>query len=137
MSFLKNATHIPCPWNYTRYGGEHIYIPLFDVIWGSSSVRCFPSGHASGGYAWVCLYFFCLAYAPTLRFKALITSLVLGATFGIAQQLRGAHFLSHDVWTLCLCWYTSLFYYWLLLKKKNQSFDLLRQPAQASVEPPS
>jgi membrane-associated PAP2 superfamily phosphatase len=25
-------------------------------------------------------------------------------TFGIAQQFRGAHFLSHDLWTAMICW---------------------------------
>jgi membrane-associated PAP2 superfamily phosphatase len=24
--------------------------------------------------------------------------------FGIAQQLRGAHFLSHDLWSFGVCW---------------------------------
>ena len=28
--------------------------------------------------------------------------------FGIAQQLRGAHFLSHDLWALMLCWLVAL-----------------------------
>lgn len=29
---------------------------------------------------------------------------MLGLTFGITQQLRGAHFLSHDLWSAALCW---------------------------------
>jgi hypothetical protein len=28
----------------------------------------------------------------------------LGLLFGTTQQLRGAHFLSHDIWTFALCW---------------------------------
>jgi membrane-associated PAP2 superfamily phosphatase len=27
-----------------------------------------------------------------------------GMVFGLSQQLRGAHFLSHDLWTAALCW---------------------------------
>jgi len=28
--------------------------------------------------------------------------------FGVSQQLRGAHFASHDVWTLTICWIVAL-----------------------------
>ena len=40
--------------------------------------------------------------------------LLLGLVFGIGQQLRGAHFVSHDVWTLGLCWFiaTTLALWW-------------------------
>ena len=30
--------------------------------------------------------------------------LVLGLALGIAQQMRGAHFMSHTLWTGWLCW---------------------------------
>lgn len=34
--------------------------------------------------------------------------LLQNGVFGAAQQLRGAHFLSHDLWTLATCWTVSL-----------------------------
>jgi membrane-associated PAP2 superfamily phosphatase len=70
--------------------------------------RCFPSGHASSGYALVATYFFCRCMAPRLRRYAFGTAMALGLAFGIAQQLRGAHYLSHDVWALAICWFVAV-----------------------------
>lgn len=39
-----------------------------------------------------------------LVIPTLALPLTLGLVFGIGQQLRGAHFLSHDLWTAWLCW---------------------------------
>ena len=75
------------------------------------AASCFPAGHASAGYAWVALYFFFLARRPAWRWRGLAIGLIAGAVFGIAQQLRGAHFFSHDLWTLMICWSTALLLY--------------------------
>lgn len=114
ISGLKGITHIACPWDFQRYGGDQLYAPIMNTLFGSSTVRCFPAGHASGGYAWVALYFFCRLYKPQWRMAALSFGLLLGMAFGLSQQFRGAHFLSHDLWTLAICWYTALAgYHWL------------------------
>lgn len=117
ISGLKGITHIDCPWSYQRYGGDLPYATITSMIFGSGTGRCFPAGHASGGYAWVALYFVCDLYRPQWRRPALALGLMLGLVFGLAQQIRGAHFLSHDLTTLAICWYTSLAgYYWLSLR---------------------
>ena len=41
------------------------------------------------------------------RWLGLVTGLSAGLLFGISQQLRGAHFVSHDIWTLGICWATA------------------------------
>ena len=38
----------------------------------------------------------------------IVPGLVDGTGFGVAQQLRGAHFLSHDLWTAAICWFTAV-----------------------------
>jgi len=112
----KHLSHQDCPWSLVRYGGERLYHPLFGAPAGSDSDGCFPAGHASAGYAWLALYFVCLNGLPTRRHLALLPGLLLGLLFGLAQQLRGAHFLSHDLWTLAICWFSSLVLYrWLLM----------------------
>lgn len=114
VSGLKAVTHIDCPWSFQRFGGDNQASPVFSDIFGSGTGRCFPAGHASGGYAWVALYFVCLLYWPRWRFFGLAFALLLGGIFGISQQLRGAHLLSHDIWTLAICWFTPLTgYIWL------------------------
>ena len=119
VSCLKNLTHIGCPWDFYRYGGDQPYQATLSAIFGTSSKRCFPAGHASGGYAWVASYFFCRQYLPWWRIPALVISLALGLCFGIAQQIRGAHFLSHDLWTLAICWYTPLIIFYYVAKTEK------------------
>lgn len=53
------------------------------------------------------------------RWLALGTVLVSGLLFGVVQQLRGAHFISHDLWTLVICWFVAAFYYPLMLVPKD------------------
>ena len=112
---LKLWTNMDCPWDLVRYGGTLPYFDLFAPrAAGLAPGRCFPAGHASAGYAWVALYFFFLATRPALRWWGLAAGLAVGLVFGIAQQLRGAHFLSHDITTLAICWTVSLVLYLML-----------------------
>lgn len=105
VSWLKSWSNMDCPWDIDGLGGTRPYLDLLDLRPRYlPQGRCFPAGHASGGYAWVALYFFCLAIRPDWRWRGLAIGLGVGAVFGIAQQLRGAHFLSHDMWTLAICW---------------------------------
>jgi len=100
VALLKRWSDVQCPWSLARYGGE-----LPDA--GMPAGHCFPAGHASAGYAWLALYFFFLAVRPAWRWHGLAVGMGLGLAFGIAQQLRGAHFLSHDLWAAAICWATA------------------------------
>lgn len=108
VSVMKASTGFDCPWDLARYGGDRVAHALFQAVPASqASGRCYPSGHASAGYAWFAAYFFFAAVKPALRIPALATAIGLGAAFGVAQQLRGAHFLSHDLMTVSVCWLVS------------------------------
>lgn len=117
---LKLWTDMDCPWDMARYGGSRPFIDLFTARPALlPRASCFPAGHASAGYAWVALYFFFLATQSRLRWLGLGTGLAVGLLFGFAQQLRGAHFLSHDLWTLAVCWSIALLLYaWLLVPRR-------------------
>jgi membrane-associated PAP2 superfamily phosphatase len=115
INVLKGLTHVDCPWDLTRYGGEFPYIKKF-LPHTSTHGACFPAGHASAGYAWFGLYYFALMYAPRWRWLLLAGVMAVGLLFGIGQQLRGAHFLSHDLWTLGLCWLSATAVYWVFAK---------------------
>lgn len=117
VSLLKAATDVACPWDLARYGGAR------DDAGASAlaaarvpRLACYPAGHASAGYAWVSLYFAALLWRPRWRWRGLAIGLAAGALFGAGQQLRGAHFLSHDVAALAVCWVVSLGLYCLFVR---------------------
>lgn len=129
VGLLKRWTNMDCPWDLLRYGGDKAYYGLFmhrPSILGHA--KCFPAGHASAGYAWTALYFFFLGTRPRWRWWGLGFALALGLVFGIAQQLRGAHFLSHDVCALMVCWLVALGLYRLMLVRRS----VVHAPVQVS-----
>jgi membrane-associated PAP2 superfamily phosphatase len=105
---FKHFSSAPCPWDLLRYGGRLPYHPSLSYFFGSTGTgHCFPAGHASGGFALLALYF--AAYLYT-RYPAiyLLPGFLVGFTFAFGQEARGAHFISHDLWTLSLCWFGAL-----------------------------
>ncbi|PPJ41137.1 MULTISPECIES: phosphatase PAP2 family protein [unclassified Pseudoxanthomonas] len=114
VAVLKSLTHMDCPWDLAGLGGQRPYVGLFEARPASMGpAACFPAAHAAGGYAWVALYFFFLHVAPRWRRAGLGVGLLAGIVFGLAQQLRGAHFLSHDVASLAVCWTVACTIEWL------------------------
>lgn len=118
VAWVKSWSNMDCPWDLLRYGGDRLYVGLFGLRpVGLARGACFPAGAASGGYAWFSLYFFLLATRPSWRWLGLAVGGGMGLLFGFSQQLRGAHFLSHDVWTAGICWATALLAYLLFLRR--------------------
>ena len=116
VSTLKHLTRMDCPWNATVYGGPHPYFTLLQARpAGIRPSGCFPAGQASAGYSWVALYGFFARVRPAWRRIGLAIGIGAGLVLGFAQQLRGAHYLSHDLWTLAISWFVALGVYRLLL----------------------
>ena len=108
IAYSKHFSPVPCPWDLSRYGGNAPYLHTFDYSFASGAAgHCFPAGNAAGGFALVALYFAMLPYVrrPSMM---LIPGLGVGTVFALGQQARGAHFVSHDLWTLSLCWFGAL-----------------------------
>jgi membrane-associated PAP2 superfamily phosphatase len=109
ISLIKQHSGMDCPWDLAQYGGDRAYYGLFATRPAALHASgCFPAGHASAGYAWLALYFFACSVRRDWAARALAIGLAAGAVFGIGQQLRGAHFMSHDVWTAAICWFVAL-----------------------------
>ncbi|MFT3928649.1 MAG: phosphatase PAP2 family protein [Myxococcales bacterium] len=117
---LKAHTDMDCPYDLLRYGGKRAYHGLFEHNPNSARGRCFPAGNASAGYAWLCLYFMCLHARPKLRWFGLGFAIAFGAVLGVNQQLRGQHFLAHDLWTATICWLLALGLYAAMLRGRAQ-----------------
>lgn len=106
VTIIKRGSGVDCPWDLLRYGGTRPYLAPFSFETLAAPGACFPGGHASAGYAWLAAGF-ALSGNPRLARSAFALAITAGLAFGIAQQFRGAHFLSHDLWTLALCWATA------------------------------
>jgi membrane-associated PAP2 superfamily phosphatase len=109
---LKTLTHVDCPWDLTLFGGRFPYVPLFgDRPDALPAGRCFPAAHASSGYALMALYFVFRERDLRLARVGLGAGLLVGLVFGVAQQSRGAHFVSHDLWSAMIAWFIALTLY--------------------------
>jgi membrane-associated PAP2 superfamily phosphatase len=102
----KALTNIFCPSEIRRYGGDVPYIRLCEPYPAGDKParrgRCFPAGHASGGFALMAL----AQLATTRRGRriGIAIGLVVGGTMGVYQTLKGAHYLSHSLVTMLVAW---------------------------------
>jgi membrane-associated PAP2 superfamily phosphatase len=105
VGLLKTITNVDCPWDLLPFGGRYPFVHLFaDRPDGLQHAQCFPAAHASSGYALVALYFVWRERSDTFARIGLCVGLATGLIFGMAQQSRGAHFVSHDVWSALIVW---------------------------------
>ena len=106
ITLLKAGNHTSCPWDLHEFGGVATHISHW-AGWRATdggAGGCFPAGHAATGFAFLGGYFALRDALPRLARSWLAAALVAGLALGIAQQLRGAHFMSHTLWTGWLCW---------------------------------
>lgn len=101
---LKRSSASSCPWDLQPFGGAAPWVPhwLPGAVDGGPG-HCFPSGHAVAAFAFVGLWFAWRRSRPRLARAVLAAVLVAGALFGAAQVARGAHFVSHVLWSAWLC----------------------------------
>ena len=107
ITVLKRLNHTSCPWDLAEFGGVERYAShwALGVIDGGGG-RCFPGGHASAGFAFVGGYFALRRKQPVAARWWLAGAVLMGLVLGGSQQVRGAHFMSHTLWTGWLCWTT-------------------------------
>lgn len=112
ISVFKHFSIHACPWSLSIYGGTQPLIPLFGRLpAGAVAGHCFPGGHASGGFALMAFYFGFRDTLPRFAKIGLAIGLVIGLAMGYAQMMRGAHFMSHNLWTAYIVWMVLLAQY--------------------------
>ena len=112
---LKRVSATSCPWDLAEFGGVAQYVShwRFGLADGGGG-RCFPSGHAVAAFAFFGLHFFWRDFNPRKAQFWLAAVVLLGAVYGTAQLVRGAHYPSHTLWSAWLCWAASALAYHLL-----------------------
>lgn len=104
VSILKSTSASSCPWDMHVFGGVAQHISHWQWLQrDGGSGGCFPAGHATAGFSFLGGYFVYQAQPRTAR-RWLVGALLAGLVFGLAQQMRGAHYASHTLWSAWLCW---------------------------------
>jgi membrane-associated PAP2 superfamily phosphatase len=105
---LKAWTGMFCPRQLVRYGGTRPVASLFEhapeACCGETRARgrCWPAGHASGGFALMSLCV--MGRTRAQKFAGAALGLIAGWTMGLYQMLNGNHYLSHTIITMLLAW---------------------------------
>lgn len=119
---LKTLTNKHCPYDLALYGGFAEYARLLAAApAGQAPGRCFPGGHASGGFALMALYFVWRRRRPGWAAAALVGGFAYGFTLGFGRLMQGAHFLSHNLWAALVCWFVALVLWRLMLHDESLS----------------
>ncbi len=102
---IKQVSKTSCPWDLSQFGGlaQHVSHWRWGVADGGSG-HCFPSGHAGAAFCFFRQYSLWREHQPALARWLLLGVLAAGALFGWGQLVRGAHFVSHTLWSAWLCW---------------------------------
>ena len=109
VGVLKHFSGHACPWDLVDFGGTVAYSHLFAGGSKAATVTgCFPAAHPLTGYAWLGV---ALVLYPTRRRAAWrwwLCTFALGTLFGVVQIARGAHLLSHVLWSAWVVWAAQL-----------------------------
>jgi membrane-associated PAP2 superfamily phosphatase len=93
---LKYYSPYSCPWDLPEYGGDK---PLAGA--------CLPVAHPLTGFALFGLWL-ALRDTPRTARAALAAAWLVGLLAGAVQVARGAHFVSHVLWTAWVAWALTL-----------------------------
>jgi len=103
---LKAVTNVACPHALSGFGGSVPYVKLFDSYPQAQHPvdrqRCYPAGHASGGFALMSLCY--LFSTPRRRRNALLAGVAAGWISGLYKMVIGDHFLSHTIVSMLMAW---------------------------------
>jgi membrane-associated PAP2 superfamily phosphatase len=115
IALLKKTTGIFCPYQTDIFGGIQSHVGLLSANIPAGYGRCFPAGHASGGFALMGLIFM----AETRQKRLLYTILSIGTGIFMSgyQMMNGRHFLSHGLVTFLVAWAVCCLLYLILFNK--------------------
>ena len=119
VTLLKLVTAQRCPWDLVEFGGHAAFRSGW-LVSRAEAGRCFPGGHAAGGFSLVSIYFAGVALAAArLRAAGLLAGVGAGVAFSAVRMVQGAHFLSHNLWSAFVVWTVAALIFALLLPARR------------------
>jgi membrane-associated PAP2 superfamily phosphatase len=140
IHYFKSHTSIYCPVETTLYGGteqKKEWFENFNLLHDAGKGRCWPGGHASGGFTMMALFFVARRYRWRHARKLLAFSLALGMVYGTTRVLQGWHFMSHTFWAGIIVWFSMFLTAMAFYGRKRLDPALPFQPAapRAALKP--
>lgn len=118
VTLLKDINTHVCPWSLTQFGGTATYSADWFVS-RSNAGRCFPGGHASGGFSLIALAFAGRALGwAWLQRAGWMLALAAGSLFSVVRMTQGAHFMSHNLWAAAIDWWAAAVVFLPLLARR-------------------
>lgn len=99
----KHMAHQGVPSDLLRFGGTHARLDertpvIFGLHLGS------PAAHAASAFAWISLYFVAVSLSVARPWVWIVPGAALGLLFALTQHVRGAHVISHNLWSIAIAW---------------------------------
>jgi membrane-associated PAP2 superfamily phosphatase len=106
---IRRSSWTSCPWSLVEFGGGLAqYVPHWTLgRHDGGPGHCFPSGHASSAFSMLAGWYVLRDKSPSAARILLVIIGVAGASLAWMQMMRGAHYLSHSLWTAWICWGTT------------------------------
>ena len=103
---LKAHTNVACPVSLVAFGGKLPYVKVIDT-WPEGKKpkalqRCFPAGHASGGFGLLGIVL--LARTRSKKIAIAAGVITLGWLMGLYKMAIGDHFFSHTFISMNIGW---------------------------------
>lgn len=132
VNLIKRNSNSACSWDLIEFGGRYPHLSWFGALPPAISPgHCWPGAFSLSGFVLFAVYFYLydLSAVPPGRDSArvrwatlaLVFILIYANALGFVQVMRGAHGLSHQLWTGVFCWYLSLMCYWLYWRAARNS----------------
>lgn len=135
VTVLKRMSASSCPWDLAEFGGVARYVSHWNwVARDEGGGHCFPGGHASAAFAYVAAWFVLRRTAPSVARWWLVGALAAGVVLGVAQQARGAHYMSHTFWSAWFCFVTGLVVEWGFAAVRRRSGESLHRGLGVSAD---
>lgn len=99
--WFKNEIGRPRPVQVTQFGGDHLFVGVFDRGDNPENHRSFVSSHAAAGFWLLSLG---LTSGPVWRRRWLLIGIACGAAIGLCRMMQGGHFLSDIVFAFYAVW---------------------------------
>lgn len=107
ITLLKQQSQTSCPWDLQPFGGTAPWVSHW--VWGmgdGGGGHCFPAGHAATAFCFLGGWFALRELSARAAWTWLAVAAMAGLVLGLGQQWRGAHFMSHTLWSGWICWMT-------------------------------